>query len=1094
MPPNFSISRRAVLFPAVLLLLLTPGTRAADAPPRAPQQPTASKPSPAPRQPVDFTRDIRPILEQHCYECHSARKTKGSLRLDIRDRALAGGMTGPLLVPRDSEQSLLVRRLLGLDHEDRMPLDEDPLPADQIALIQRWIDEGAAWPESPAAGTTQAASAGHQDEAKHWAYVSPKRPPLPPVQDTKWPRTPIDRFILARLEREGLHPSHEASKEALLRRVTLDLTGLPPTLDEIDAFLADTRPDAYDRVVDRLLASPHYGERWALPWLDLARYADSHGYEKDDLRTMWKYRDWVIDALNRDEPFDQFTIDQIAGDMLPAPTQAQLIATGFHRNTLLNQEGGIDIEEARWETLVDRVGTTGTVWLGTTIACAQCHDHKYDPISQRDFYRMLAFFDNGEYKVHGQQGGDHWIAEPEIDLPTPEQAAARDKLQAELTSLKETLAAGGPDAAAQEAAWERAIAEAGRAWTTLTPVSAHAAHGTTLTVLPDGSVLASGAEPLVETYTVRATMPAGRVTALRLEAMPDPKLPQGGPGRDYYGNFVLTSLSAAISSPSSAGQTQLIFSSVEDNDHVGGSESQQIIEPPAEPKRARDLPPGWSINATRDTTRLPRQAVLLLKAPLDVAEGTSLTVSLDFRGTAVAQALGRFRLSVTGSPDPLTVVSVSPETHAAIAVPPDARSEEQRDLVAKTYRATAPSLKPTRDRIEQLEKQIDALGIVTAQVLRERASFERPSTFFRNRGSYMSKGERVYAGTPEVLPGLPDDAMPNRLGLARWLVSEENPLTARVTVNRAWEAFFGRGIVETSEDFGMQGAPPSHPELLDWLATELVRLKWSMKSLHRLIVTSAAYRQDAAATPELLERDPYNRLIARGPRFRLDAEMIRDVTLAASGLLSSKIGGPSVFPPQPEGIWDNPYSDAKWVTSSGEDRYRRGLYTFIRRTSPYPSLTTFDATSREQCTVRRVRTNTPLQALVTLNDEAFFEAARALAHRMLTEVAPADPSPTLAAERAGGQDDPATASPPASSLDRARAEYGFRLCTSRRPSSEEVDRIVRSYRNELALFRKDPAAAARVLRTQPGAPDAAERAAWTLVTNALLNLDETVSK
>ncbi len=1011
----------------------------------------------------DYGRDVRPILERHCYECHGPTKSKGSLRLDVRDRAFKGGVTGPAVVAGDSDQSLLLRRLLGLDGEDRMPLDKDALPDAEIALLRRWIDHGAAWPADAGAAPAQTAV----EPETHWAYVRPKRPPVPNIKHDAWARTPIDHFIAARLEAEALEPSPEASRETLLRRVTLDLVGLPPTIEELDAFLADTAPDAYERVVDRLLASPHYGERWARPWLDLARYADSHGYEKDALRTMWRYRDWVIDALNRDEPFDQFTIEQIAGDMLPGATDEQRVATGFHRNTLLNQEGGIDVEEARWETLVDRVNTTGTVWLGSTIGCAQCHNHKYDPFSQRDYYRMLAFFDNAEYSVVGEQGGDHYIQEPSLDLPTPEQAAKRDQLKTRLDALRTSLDASSPLTERQQAVWERAMLGAEAAWTPLPPRSAHAAKSTRLDIQADHSVLASGDAPGDETYTITAPLPASGITALRLEALPDDSLPKGGPGRDYYGNFALTGITASID-----GGPPLTFASAHDDGHVGGNEAAQLLEAPDKTGRSRDLPPGWSIDATRDDTRLRRQAVFVLATPLQPRPVRTITVALSFAGGTVPQALGRFRLSTTASAAPTRIVAISPAVRRMIATAPLKRDAKERERLGREFRAKSPVFARKREAIASLEKQIGALGIVTAQVMRDRPGFDRPSTYVRERGSFLSKGEKVYAATPSVLPPLPDNAMPNRLGLARWLVSPVNPLTARVAVNRAWEQFLGRGLVETSEDFGTQGSPPSHPELLDWLATELVRQKWSVKAIHRLIVTSAAYRQSAAASPVLLERDPYNRLLGRGPRFRLDAETLRDTVLAASGLLSLKIGGPSVFPLQPEGIWDNPYSDAKWVTSPGEDRHRRGMYTFIRRTSPYPSLLAFDGTSREFCTVRRVRTNTPLQALVTLNDEAYFEAARALASRMLD--APVD-----------GGDDAAVS---------ARAAYGFRRCTSRQPTPEETRRIVASYEKQLAAMQASPAAAARINAATDGGPNAPERAAWTLVANALLNLDETFTK
>jgi mono/diheme cytochrome c family protein len=1021
------------------LLLCWVGLRAAEQP--------AAPPAAAPAS-VDFTRDIRPILERHCFECHGPAKARGRLRLDVKAAALKGGMTGPAVVAHKADESLLVRRVRGLDGEDRMPLDEDPLSDAEIALFEAWIAEGAAWPDD---GTRVAAD---DDGPRHWSYRAPKRPAVPRVARADWGRNAIDAFVLARLEKEGLAPGVEADKPALLRRVSLDLVGLPPTLDEIDAFVADSHPDAYERVVDRLLASPHYGERWARPWLDLARYADSNGYEKDRLRTMWKYRDWVIKALNDDMPFDQFTVEQIAGDMLPNATTDQQIASGFHRNTLLNQEGGIDVEEARWEALVDRVNTTATVWLGSTVACAQCHNHKYDPFSQKDYYRLLAFFDNVEYSVFGQVGSDRWIDEGQIDLPTPEQAAKRKALVDEIATLKARLESPGAEVDAQQPAWEARHRRAADAWTTLTPASVRA-EAATLATQPDGSVLASGAHRSPERYQLEVTLPAGPLSGLRLEALPDPTLPKGGPGRDHYGNFVLTSFELT---PLGDTTPKIAFTDLRVDDG-NGADAKALIYPVARSYQ-RDLPAGWAIDATRDGTRMARQLVLTPERPVHLPAPSRIRVTLGFDSGNVGQALGRFRLSVTSHDTPFEVVSIRARTRPLLALAPDKREATQATMVRAEFRGQIEALAPVRDRIAALEKDLRALGIVTALVMKERPTHERPSTPFRERGAFMSPGEQVYAGTPDVLPPMGPALMPNRLGLARWLVSPDNPLTARVTANRAWEQFFGRGLVETSEDFGTQGAAPTHPDLLDWLATEFVRLGWKQKALHKLIVMSATYRQDAKVTPPLLEKDPYNRLLARGPRFRMDAEMVRDVSLAASGLLSPKIGGPSVFPAQPEGIWDNPYSDEKWVDSEGEDRHRRGLYTFLRRTSPYPTFMTFDATSREFCTVRRVRTNTPLQALTGLNDQAFFEAAQALAARVLRDAPPGT---------------------------TARASYAFRLVTGRHPSADEVARVERSFKRQLAHYRARPDDARRVAED-------AESASWTLVANALLNLDEVLTK
>ncbi len=733
--------------------------------------PLLASPARAEPRPVDFVRDIEPLFRARCYGCHDQRKAQGQLRLDGKAFAMKGGVSGKVIIPGDSRRSRLVTLLRSPDAEERMPPRKEPLPKAKIDLIAAWIDQGARWPDTGVAATID----------PHWAYVKPGPPELPRVRNARWVRNPIDAFVLARLERDGLEPSSEASREALIRRVSLDLIGLPPTPREVDEFVADRSPNAYDRVVDRLLASPHYGERWARPWLDLARYADTDGGSFDRPRVIWRYRDWVIQALNRDMPFTRFTIEQLAGDLMPNATLGQKIATGFHRNTMTNEEEGVDREEARWETLLDRVGTTATVWLGSTIACAQCHNHKYDPFTQRQFYQLLAFFETADEVV--------------LEVPT------------------------------------------------------------------------LGAEK-------------------------------------------------------------------------------------------------------------------------------------------------------------------KPAVSAALMAPPD-----------------------------------------STLVLQERPSAVRPSTHLRVRGSFVRPGEKVDAATPAALHAFRDGLPANRLGLAHWLVDEENPLVARVTINRVWDAYFGRPLVETPEDFGTQGLRPIHRELLDWLATEFVRQGWGMKGIHRLIVTSATYRQSSSLTPTLIMRDPHNRLLARGPRFRMEAEMIRDVALAASGLLSMRIGGPSIFPPLPEGsgVLANNKATIAWTPSQGEDRYRRGLYVHWQRTAPYPAFTTFDAPSREVSTVRRLRTNTPLQALTALNDPAFVEAARGLARRILAEAGP----------------DPA-----------ARAQYGFRLCVVRSPDARELGLLVAAYRRELEHFRTDLTAAHALVRGAEPLADGSlpELAAWTVVANILLNLDETLTK
>ncbi len=1022
----------------------------------------AQNPSPPSAATIDFTRDIQPILQASCYECHGAQKTKAHLRLDSAAGIMKGGETGAIITPGKSEQSLIVRRILGLDGDDRMPKDGDPLTPAQIALIRSWIDQGAQWPAGePAPAVQQSAP----DEPKHWAYRRPSRPPFPELRNGSWARTPIDRFVLGRLEKEGLSPSAEAPLEILVRRVSLDLIGLPPSPAEVDAVVDEAKRSgkdaAYAALVERLLASPHYGERWARPWLDLARYADSQGFEKDSPRVMWKYRDWVIGALNQDMPFDQFTIEQIAGDMLPNATIEQKIASGFHRNAMTNEEGGVDPEEARYEMLVDRVNTTATVWLGSTLGCAQCHNHKYDPFTQKDYYRMMAFFQNSDYESKSFGDGTRYF-EATIDVPTPEQEAKRKTIQEEIDKLQAKLKADTPELARAQARWEQEMRlEPSAAWHVLTPKRAAADGGVVLTPQADGSVLASGPNPGEAIYTIDASTLLPTVTAVRMEALSDGSLPKSGPGRDPYGNFQINGIEIE------ADGKPATIKSIRADDAVGGTNFDAFF--PKSLPRGAVAPRGWRIDASREEKRVARQIVFALEQPL--ASPGALTIRIKHQGAAVGQSLGRFRLSVTSSASPQRIVELPARLRPTLELSATERTEQQRKDLANFYRTVAVSLKPTHDRLAELDKDLKALGIPTALVMREHSGYERPSAFIRRRGNFMDKSEQVYAAVPPTLQPLRDDQMPNRLGLARWIVDEENPLTARVAVNRAWEQFFGRGIVETSEDFGTQGTPPSHPELLDWLATEFMHQGWSQKAIHRLIVSSATYRQSSEVTPALVDRDPYNRLLARGPRFRMEAEMVRDSVLAASGLLSPKVGGPSVFPPQPDGIWDIPYSSDKWTTSAGEDRYRRGLYVFIRRSATYPSFMTFDATSREHTTVRRVRTNTPLQALTSLNDEAYFEAARALAARVLKEA------------------------PVRESVDSARATYAFRLVVTRTPKPAELDRILASYQRQLERFKNDRADALKTIKgSEVPDIDAAEQAAWTLVANALLNLDEALTK
>ena len=995
-----------------------------------------------------FASQVRPILAARCYSCHGPDLQQNGLRLDSLAAILKGSDSGRVVVPGKADASRLVRRLMAQERP-QMPYGGPPLSASETATIREWIDAGAPGPDS----STPLASA---KQMKHWAYVKPVRPEIPQVKDVAWGRNPVDSFVLARLEEEGLKPSAEADKRTLIRRVYLDLIGLPPTPEDVDAFLGDDSPSAYEKVVDRLQASPRYGERWARPWLDLARYADSNGYEKDRRRIAWPYRDWVIRSLNEDKSFRDFTIEQIAGDMLPKPTTDQLVATGFNRNSMLNQEGGIDIEEYYWYSLVDRVNTTASVWLGSTLGCAQCHNHKFDPFTQKDYYRFLAFYSNGEHAPASD--GDHWMSEPELPLPTPEQDKENKAFEVRIALLKARLTTQTPQLDLAQKAWESQIQAAESDWSPLKLATYESAGGAEMKALQDGSVLAEGKNPQADTYKIVAQTSLLKLTAIRLEVLPDPSLPHNGPGRDPDGNFFLSDFDVVLKKPTDSRVETVVWRSAKADENQDGYDIKKIVN-----KKAGQLV-GWAIEA-RDDAAGRRQAVFTPDEPLDIPSGSTLTITLKHEMRHSSRNIGRFRLSATSSSDPEFIIQVPAQLRPLLSLRD--RSPEQARKLAAAYRDVAPSLKESREELSRLKKDVEKLGIATALVMEERPSYTRPAAYLRERGTFTSPGELVYADVPSALGHLPTEAMPNRLGLAQWLVSDDNPLTARVTVNHFWETIFGRGIVETSEDFGSQGDPPTHPELLDWLATEFMQNGWSMKKIQKLMVMSATYRQRSAVTPELTARDPYNKLYARGPRFRMESEMVHDLALSLGGLLSDKMYGTSVFPYQPDGVWDIPYNSDKWIQSEGADRFRRAIYTFMRRSAPYPSLATFDAPSREFCTVRRVRTNTPLQALTGLNDPLFFTAARALAKRMV----------------ARGNTVP----------DHIR--YGFEIAVSRPPSKGELESVAKFYAQQLAAYNSNSETALKTIANVDHAlPNASELAAMTMVANVLINMDETVTK
>lgn len=1164
----------------------------------------------------DFTREVRPLLSRHCFKCHGPDDAtrKGNLRLDVRESALRPAKSGEIaLVPGKADDSELVKRIFNADEDEVMPPPSTKvvLTAAEKDILKRWVIAGGEYKQ-------------------HWAFAPPVATAPPSVKKKSWPQNPIDQFVLARLEKEKLAPSEPADRYTLVRRVYLDLIGLPPTPEEADAFANDRSRDAYEKLVDRLLASPQYGERWARRWMDLARYADSNGYEKDRQRTIWPWRDWVIKALNADMPFDQFTIEQLAGDMLPNATVDQIVATGFHRNTMLNEEGGIDPLEFRFHAMTDRVATTGSTWLGLTVGCAQCHTHKYDPITHREYFQMMAFLNNAD--------------EPDLDLPKPgaaqEQRANLEKASKLLAQLADKFPMETEN------------------WSTPKPVSAQAASGEAGKLLDDGSALFAGASPDKDSYTFIFDTDLTNVHSLRLEALTDKALSNKGPGRTKHGNFVLTEITITAAPRNAPEQVNPIKISsakadVEQkefpvgnafdgksetgwavdaegkklNDNhtatfqfdapvgfAGGTRfvvkleqnygGQHLIGRPRisfgapvsdqrpidirrrelvesrfsewlarERKRAvrwtalkpaeakSNLPlltvqPDNSVFASGDISksdtyelkfrtglrgitairlealpddRLPHhgpgmtyyegpkgdffmgefqlfaggklvkiaratesyaknnfgsaasaklasdgdpqtgwstagregerhEAVFVLEEPL--ADVTELNLKMMF-GRHYACSLGRFRISATTQAGDAEANNLSDDLAQLLQAPDAQLTSAQRQTLREQFLLSAPELASARKEIERLRKPTKH---PITLVMRERPAENPRPTFIHKRGEFLQPTERVEAGVLSAVAPFPDSLPRNRVGFARWLVARENPLTARVTVNRQWQAFFARGLVRTTEDFGFQGEAPSHPELLDWLAVDFMKQGWSLKKLHKLIVMSATYQQSSRATPAMLAKDSENRLLARGPSIRLEAEIIRDAALRASGLLSAKMGGPSVYPPQPAGVTEVAYGGSSWPTSTGEDRHRRSLYTFMKRTAPFAMFNTFDAPTGESCVVRRDVSNTPLQALTLLNDVSFVEASQAMGKSLAT--------------REGSVED--------------RVRYAFRRCLTRPPTKDEVAMLVKFLDAQQQRIASGELDAKQIAGEGEG--DVAQRAAWTTLARAILNLDEMITK
>ncbi len=1171
----------------------------------------------------DFQTQIRPILSDKCFACHGpdATKVKGGLRLDVADVPFQELKSGKrALVAGQPNASELLRRVTATDPEEVMPPAKTGkhITKEEADLLRRWIASGAEF-------------------KGHWAFEVPKEATLPKVRNPRWCRNPVDRFILARLEEKGFKPESEADKYTLIRRVSLDLTGLPPTPAEVDAFLADSAPGAFERVVDRLLDSPAFGERMAQWWLDLARYADTNGYHIDNNREIWLWREWVIRAFNRNMPFDRFTVEQLAGDLLPGATLQQRVATGFNRNTMVNFEGGADPEEYLTKYVVDRVSTTGVTWLGLTVGCAECHDHKFDPVSTREFYQFYAFFNT--IKEQGLDGNTSNPV-PSIKVPSPEQQAEMERRKATIATLDQDYGqrVNSPSSAeaAEQAAWEKSLRTGlDMGWKTLAPDGAKSSGGATLTTQPDQSVLVSGTNAAKDTYEVTLTTLAEEMTAIRLEALPHETMTAKAFARSDNGNFVMTGFEAIAEAADPAKEPKLepavlghwyslgSFKAADANDafnrafideaavdlakkyddgKLGWQEqpawkeaeiipltgdnsatyvTRTITVPRAQlmrlslgsddgirvwlngrqllannasraaapdqesvllPLKAgenrvllkinnggggyafyfrlidepvlshpvkfatafadfsqKDFPPtnliddkpdtGWAVEGHNPAHLQDHQVILVAAQPFGFASGTRLKLRLKFESGFPQHTLGHFRLAVSADDRLGDFAGLSDEVRGVLFRPVEkASADEQKRLTRHFLESRSPEVKALATKLSGEREALTKFEAALPDTM-VMAELEQPrDTFQLIRGSFQQKGEKLLPGTPKFLPPLhpANPARATRLDLANWLVDPNHPLTARVTVNRLWQLFFGTGLVKTANDFGNQGDRPSHPELLDWLAYGFSHglatpagargQPWNIKAMVRLLVTSEAYRQRSVVTPTKLELDPYNRLLTRGPRFRLDAEFLRDQALSAAGLLDRTIGGPSVKPYQPPGLWEaigfgNGFSSQSYEPSHGPSLYRRGLYVYWKRSLPHPELTTFDAPSREVCTVTRPRTSTPLQALVLMNDPQYVEAARGLAQRVLRE-APGEL--------------------------KGQLDYVFRLVLARPPRAEELKLLERIYRQQLANYSANPEAAAKLTAVgesaRPAQVESAVLAAWTAVGNVLLNLDEVITK
>ncbi len=1021
---------------------------------------------------IDFNRDIRPLLSDRCFACHGPddKTQEAGLRLDLRDAATAELESGSTaIVAGKPSASELIARIRSTDPDVVMPPPHigKPITPAEAALLERWIADGAEY-------------------RGHWAFERVERPALPEVKDPSWSKTPIDRFILSRLAAEGFTPNPEADRVTLARRLALDLTGLPPEPSAVDAFLADTSPDAYERYVDTLLASPHYGERMAIEWLDAARYADSHGYQTDSSRSNWPWRDWLIRAFNDNLTFDQFTIHQLAGDMLDNPSRDQVVATGFNRNHRINGEGGIIAEEWRVETVIDRVETTGQTWLGLTVGCARCHDHKYDPLSQREFYSLFALFNNVPETgtIMGSQNRAGGNSDPLVEIPSPEQEREAARLAKVVADAEAAVAAEVTNVDTLVDEWTASLGPAlggvDETWGPFEPLELRSAGGATFRRIEDGSWLVEGTNPPHDTYEFEALLPGQSFGGVRLEVFPDASLASHGFGRSGNGNIVVSRLEVEIE-PADGGDAVPVKLVRAEADY----EQQKW---PAAAVLAGKNRTGWAIDGNDPAKREPRKLAAFPAAAINVQENSRIVVRIRQEAFA-GHTIGKFRMAITGAEPALLGVgglNLPEAVTAALAVTRDARTPQQHEVLRAYYR------KHVDGPIKRAEVARDAgkksladfrNTLPSAMVMQEGPPRD---AFVLTRGEYDKRGDKVASALPAFLPPLPEGSQPDRLSLARWIVSRDHPLTARVQVNRLWERFFGTGLVKTSENLGSQADYPSHPELLDWMAAEFMEgtssppvngkpaTAWDTKAFVKLLVMSGVYRQSATVTPEKLARDPANRFLSRSPRIRLPGEIVRDQSLAAAGLLVPAIGGPSVRPWMPDGVWDetSKYGDLRGYTpETGAGRYRRSMYTIWKRTAAPPTMLLFDAPNRETCQVKRSRTNTPLQALALLNETTFVEAAHGLARRMVAE---------------GGE------------TSASRIAHGFRLAIGRRPTDHEMATLVDGFKADVISFTADAPAAAKyagfgIVKPPEGIP-LPEFAAYSLAANVIINIDEFVMR